>query len=196
MLSCFSPVWFCEPRDCSPPGSSVHGILQTRMLEWIAIPCFPGGSDGKESASNAGDLGSISGSGRSLEEGMATHSSILTWRIPWTEDPGRLQSMGSQRVRNNWATNTFILAALVNMKSKSHMSVSHWGYCKDLKKISLKEAVCKLSKLCPQTIRLWGFFFFFFFFSKLFSERHCLKRLGWFLFSCFTSEETAIQTLC
>ena len=33
-----------------------------------------------------------------LEKGMATHSSILTWRIPWTEEPGRLQSMGSQRV--------------------------------------------------------------------------------------------------
>ena len=33
-----------------------------------------------------------------LEEGMATHSSILTWRIPWTEEPGRLQSMGLQRV--------------------------------------------------------------------------------------------------
>ena len=37
-----------------------------------------------------------------LEEAMATNSSILTWRIPWTEDPGRLQSMGSQRVRYNW----------------------------------------------------------------------------------------------
>ena len=36
-----------------------------------------------------------------LEEGMATHSSILAWRIPWTEDPGRLQSMGSQRVGHN-----------------------------------------------------------------------------------------------
>jgi len=36
-----------------------------------------------------------------LEEGVATHSSILTWRIPWTEEPGRLQSMGSQRVRHN-----------------------------------------------------------------------------------------------
>ena len=34
-----------------------------------------------------------------LEEGMATHSSILAWRIPWTEEPGGLQSMGSQRVR-------------------------------------------------------------------------------------------------
>ena len=36
-----------------------------------------------------------------LERGMATHSSILAWRIPWTEEPGGLQSMGSQRVRHN-----------------------------------------------------------------------------------------------
>ena len=36
-----------------------------------------------------------------LEKGMATHSSILAWRIPWTEEPGRLQSMGSQRVRQD-----------------------------------------------------------------------------------------------
>ena len=36
-----------------------------------------------------------------LEKGMATHSSILAWRIPWTEEPGRLQFMGSQRVRYN-----------------------------------------------------------------------------------------------
>ena len=43
---------------------------------------FPGGSDGKESASNAGHLDSIPGLGRPLEEGMATHSSIFAWRIP------------------------------------------------------------------------------------------------------------------
>ena len=36
-----------------------------------------------------------------LEKGTAMHSSILAWRIPWTEEPGRLQSMGSQRVRHN-----------------------------------------------------------------------------------------------
>ena len=42
-----------------------------------------------------------------LEKEMATHSSILAWRIPWTEEPGGLQSMESQRVRHNWATNTF-----------------------------------------------------------------------------------------
>ena len=54
---------------------------------------FLSGSDGKESACNAGDPGSIPGSGRSLEKEMATHSSILAWRIPWTEEAGRLQSM-------------------------------------------------------------------------------------------------------
>ena len=58
---------------------------------------FPGGSDGKESACNAGDLGLIPGEDP-LEQGMATLSSILAWRIPWTEEPGGLQSMGSHRV--------------------------------------------------------------------------------------------------
>ena len=43
-----------------------------------------------KSACNAGDTGSIPGLGRSLEKGMATHSSILGWRIPWTEESGRL----------------------------------------------------------------------------------------------------------
>ena len=42
-----------------------------------------------------------------LEKGIATHSSILAWRIPWTEEPGGLQPMWSQRVEQDWATNTF-----------------------------------------------------------------------------------------
>ena len=53
---------------------------------------------GKESAYNVGDLGSIPGWEDPLEKGLATPSSILAWDIPWTEEPGRLQSMGSQRV--------------------------------------------------------------------------------------------------
>ena len=56
----------------------------------------PGGSV-VESTCQARDTGSTLGSGRSLEKEMATHSSILTWRIPWTEEPGGLQSMESQR---------------------------------------------------------------------------------------------------
>ena len=55
-------------------------------------------SHGKEFACNAEDPSSLSGSGRSLEKKLATHSSILAWRIPWTEEPGGLQSMGSQKV--------------------------------------------------------------------------------------------------
>jgi len=51
---------------------------------------FPGDSEGKESACSAGDLGLILGQEDSLEKGMATHSTILAWRIPWTEDLGRL----------------------------------------------------------------------------------------------------------
>ena len=59
---------------------------------------FPGDSDGKASAYNMGDPGSIPGTGRSPGEEMATHSSILAGKIPWMEKPGRLQSTGSQRV--------------------------------------------------------------------------------------------------
>ena len=49
----------------------------------------------------AKDAGSILGSEDPLEEGMATHSSILAWRIPWTEEPGELPSIGSHRVRQD-----------------------------------------------------------------------------------------------
>ena len=58
----------------------------------------------KNPSANAGDtrdVGLIRRSGEPLEKEMATHTSILTWEIPWTEDPGRLQSMGSQRVRHD-----------------------------------------------------------------------------------------------
>ena len=47
------------------------------------------------------DVGSIPGSGRSSGGGMAIHSSILAWRMPWTEKPGGLQSIGSHRVRHD-----------------------------------------------------------------------------------------------
>ena len=59
---------------------------------------FPGGSDGKSSAYNTGDTVQSLGQEDPLEKAMATHSSTLAWKIPWTEEPGRLQSMGSQRV--------------------------------------------------------------------------------------------------
>ena len=51
-----------------------------------------------------------------LEKEMATHSSILAWKIPWTEKPGRLQPVGLQRVRHDWATYDLRLIALVSTK--------------------------------------------------------------------------------
>ena len=56
---------------------------------------FPGGSDDNKSACNVGDLGLIPLLEDPLEEGMAAYSSVLAWRIPWTEETGGLQSMGS-----------------------------------------------------------------------------------------------------
>ena len=77
-----------------------EAVVKTQVSLWD----FPGGSDGKTSAYNVGDPGSIPGWGRSPGEGNATHSSILAWKIPCREESGRLQSMGSQRVRHDWAT--------------------------------------------------------------------------------------------
>ena len=54
-----------------------------------------------------------------LEKKMATHSSILAWRIPWTEKPSRLQSIGSQRTGQNWVTNTMIMSVQFSSVSQS-----------------------------------------------------------------------------
>ena len=91
----------CSARDLgSIPGlqrSFGEGNGYRLQYSWG----FPGGSDGKDVICNAGDSGSIPGD--PLEKGMATHSSILTWRIPWTEEPSGLQSMGSQsQTRQRW----------------------------------------------------------------------------------------------
>ena len=95
---------------CKMPGWMKHK-LESRLPGEISITSdiqmtpggFSDGSDGKEFACNVGDPSLIPGSGRSdpLEKGMATHSSILSWRIPWTEEPGMLQSMRSQRVEHD-----------------------------------------------------------------------------------------------
>jgi len=68
------------------------------MVAVVMVVGFPGGSDGKESACNVEMWVGSLGWEDPLEKGMATHSSILAWRIPWTEEPGGLQSMGSQRI--------------------------------------------------------------------------------------------------
>ena len=80
-----SCLTLCDPMDCSLPVSSVHWIFQARILEWVAISCSLGWGD-------------------HLEKRMETHSSILAWKITSTEETGRLQSMGSQRVRHDCLT--------------------------------------------------------------------------------------------
>ena len=84
----------------------------------IRIVCFhllPSGPDSKESAYNAGDPGSIPVLGRSPGEGNGYPFQYFAWRSPWTEQPGGLQLMGSQRVRHYWARNT--LSVLVTLAS-------------------------------------------------------------------------------
>ena len=78
-------------------GYSPRGPKELDTTETLSLVCFlgfPGRSDSKVSACNVGDLGRED----PLEKEMATHSSIFAWRIPWTEEPGGLQSTGSQRV--------------------------------------------------------------------------------------------------
>ena len=80
----------------SRPALLPHIILlglRIRHLLWASqVAVF------KNWLAYAGDMGTVPVSGRSLEKEMAAHSSILAWEIPWTEEPGGLQSMGSPRV--------------------------------------------------------------------------------------------------
>ena len=68
------------------PFLTVWNFISSKVLNWD----FPHSSDSKESACKAGDPDSISGWVDPLEKEMATHTSILAWRIPWTENPGGL----------------------------------------------------------------------------------------------------------
>ena len=102
----------CGPIDCGPPGSSVHGIFQEKILELVAISYSRGSSWLRNqthiSCVSCSDSLPLTPPGKyiyvCMEKAMAPHSSTLAWKIPWTEEPGRLQSMGSQRVRHDWAT--------------------------------------------------------------------------------------------
>ena len=86
-FSVSSPLIFSSPH--------IHIPFLKHLVKLMG---FPGGLDSEESACNVEDLGSIPGLGRSPREGNGSHSSILALKIPWTEESGRLQFMGSQRV--------------------------------------------------------------------------------------------------
>ena len=85
-----------KSRDWGAPGNTAVRKREEQASQVVLVV--------KNSPANAGDVrdvGSIPGLGRSLEKGTATHSSILGWRIPWTEEPGGLQSIELQRVGHN-----------------------------------------------------------------------------------------------
>ena len=117
--------------DSATPWSdyTVHGILQARILEWVAVPfsrdlpnpgiksrspalrvdSLPAEPQGKSKNTGVGSLSVLQRIFQTqelnrglLEKAMATDSSTLAWKIPWTEKPGRLQSTGSLRVGYDW----------------------------------------------------------------------------------------------
>ena len=101
----------CPARYMLRESWSQQSVRKLKLYKHRALQTlgFPHSSVSKESACSAGDPGSIPGLGRSpredpLEKEMATHSSILAWRIPWTEEPGGLQPMESPRVGHDLAT--------------------------------------------------------------------------------------------
>ena len=97
---------FLQKRPSLPSTSKQKLTFVTVFMFSYQWGHHSGELESEESVCNAGDPGSISGSGRSLEKKIATHSSILAWKTPWMEELSGLQSMGLQKVRHDWATNT------------------------------------------------------------------------------------------
>ena len=102
-----------------------------------------------------------------LEKGMATHSSILAWRIPWTEEPGEPQSMGSQRVRHDWVTNTSIWTTKYS-KELSDTSLMDHGKCLNQEMFSMWGTTSHNSPRWRQTLLvfLWYIFLIFMNFTQ------------------------------
>ena len=87
---------------------------------------FRGSSDGKESAYNAGDRVQSLGREDPLEKRMATHSSLIAWRIQWAEEPGGLQSMGSHRGGHDRETNTFTFRHVYLRNTCLYLDIYAW----------------------------------------------------------------------
>ena len=102
-----SCLTLCNPMDRSPPGFSVYGLSQAKILEWVAI-FFTRGFPGRSVVKNCLQMQEMQiwspGQEDPLEKEMETHASILAWESPWTEEPDRLQPMGSQK-NQTWLNN-------------------------------------------------------------------------------------------
>ena len=105
LLSTRAPFMENDKLNLSFQVNVFKGERNLHLVGTFYVLGFPGGSEVKVSAWNTGGPGLIPGSGRfPWRRKMATHSSTLAWRIPWREDPGRLQSIRAQRVRHDLAT--------------------------------------------------------------------------------------------
>ena len=98
LRQCFSAKGGFTPTTDSWPCHGCRSLGRWRCYWCLGLTWW---LSNKEATCNAGDASSIPGSEDPLEEGMATHSSILAWRIPWIEQPSRLQSTGLQRVEHD-----------------------------------------------------------------------------------------------
>ena len=124
-----------------------------------------------------------------LEKGMATHSSIVAWRFPWTEEAGGLQSMRSQRVGHYWATNTLSESwrnALSSSQNSRDSEGSKWLY-KAVSYLSphLPRRLSQVSCLLP--FRFWwdlGLSDPFPLTAELQTQNHCAAGLPWLLNNC------------
>ena len=92
---------------CAHKEFITHRFFFLNIITKSIYRSFPSGSDSKESACNVGALDSIPGSRRSLGEGNSYPLQYFCWKMLWTEEPDRVQSMGSQRIGHDWVTNTF-----------------------------------------------------------------------------------------
>ena len=99
--------WPCISSFLSVPW----GVTATRRWVHMDVGCVAASCD--PVTGQKGERGRVlPTTGLDLEKEMAAHSSILAWKIPWTEEHGRLQSMGLQRVRHDWATSSVSLSGL------------------------------------------------------------------------------------
>ena len=96
------------------------------MAHWVASQVVLVVKNPPAIAGDVRDMGSFPALERSPEKGMAIHSSILAWRIPWTEEPGGPRSMGSQRVGHDLVTELTCMQVLVILSALTLWPILHW----------------------------------------------------------------------
>ena len=146
-----------NPRDGGAWLAAVYGVAQSRTrLKWLSSSS----SIASLVAQMVKNLPAMQetrvqflGQEDPLEKGMATHSSILAWTIPWTKDPGRLQSIGPQRAGHNWATNIAIENAFNLLREPRIKRSECWIYLGNMwRNQVLSEVLCLCEASNPRSL--------------------------------------------